>query len=255
MDFPVSLHAHGVLYDKMNEGRYVSLAAAVPGTTATAGPQSCLCHAHTRGGLRRRLNGGRRHSTTRALHLRVDGGSACACACARVPLTGTPCACTTAPSCRACFSVPVLAQVPKSAGPGPTDGSSVAWPYHSHVNEPRDTNTGLLGMIIVTAKGKARVRLTRPTSGGQQAAAPSHGSHALAAFSFPPPSPAFASRRMGRQRTLTASLLWATTTPTRACRGCTSATSRWGRGAGARRRPFLPPYAHSARYAILARLF
>jgi FtsP/CotA-like multicopper oxidase with cupredoxin domain len=46
--------------------------------------------------------------------------------------------------------------VPERAGPGPMDGSSVMWMYHSHVNEVRDINTGLFGPIIITARGKAR---------------------------------------------------------------------------------------------------
>ncbi|HMA43742.1 MAG TPA: multicopper oxidase domain-containing protein [Gemmatimonadales bacterium] len=47
-------------------------------------------------------------------------------------------------------------QVPERAGPGPGDGSSVLWMYHSHVDETRDINSGLLGVIIITARGKAR---------------------------------------------------------------------------------------------------
>ncbi len=47
-------------------------------------------------------------------------------------------------------------EVPERAGPGPGDLSSVAWLYHGHVNEPRDTNSGLVGAIVVTAAGKAR---------------------------------------------------------------------------------------------------
>ena len=45
--------------------------------------------------------------------------------------------------------------VPERAGPGPSDGSSVFWMYHSHVDEPKDANTGLIGPIIVTGKGRA----------------------------------------------------------------------------------------------------
>ena len=45
--------------------------------------------------------------------------------------------------------------VPERAGPGPNDPSSIAWLYHSHVDEPKDTNSGLIGAIIVTAKGMA----------------------------------------------------------------------------------------------------
>ena len=46
--------------------------------------------------------------------------------------------------------------VPNRAGPGPMDGSSVMWMYHSHVDEVRDINTGLFGPMIITARGKAR---------------------------------------------------------------------------------------------------
>lgn len=46
--------------------------------------------------------------------------------------------------------------VPESAGPGPNDPSSVVWLYHSHVQATRDSNAGLIGAIIVTARGKAR---------------------------------------------------------------------------------------------------
>jgi hephaestin len=47
-------------------------------------------------------------------------------------------------------------KVPDRAGPGPNDPSSVVWLYHSHVDEPADTNTGLAGPIVVTARGQAR---------------------------------------------------------------------------------------------------
>lgn len=46
-------------------------------------------------------------------------------------------------------------QVPERAGPGPRDPNSLLWLYHSHINEPRDTNAGLIGAIIVTARGQA----------------------------------------------------------------------------------------------------
>ncbi len=46
-------------------------------------------------------------------------------------------------------------QVPERAGPGPGDGSSVVWLYHSHVNEPKDVESGLVGTIIITARGMA----------------------------------------------------------------------------------------------------
>jgi FtsP/CotA-like multicopper oxidase with cupredoxin domain len=46
--------------------------------------------------------------------------------------------------------------VPERAGPGPGDASSVVWMYHSHVVEPRDMNAGLIGPIIVSARGATR---------------------------------------------------------------------------------------------------
>ena len=46
--------------------------------------------------------------------------------------------------------------VPERAGPGPMDPSSVMWMYHSHVDEVGDTNSGLMGPVIVTARNKAR---------------------------------------------------------------------------------------------------
>lgn len=46
--------------------------------------------------------------------------------------------------------------VPERAGPAPGDGSSIGWPYHSHVHEPMDTNTGLMGVMVITARGMAR---------------------------------------------------------------------------------------------------
>ena len=46
--------------------------------------------------------------------------------------------------------------VPERAGPGPHDPSSVLWMYHSHFVEPTDMNTGLLGPIIVSARGSTQ---------------------------------------------------------------------------------------------------
>lgn len=46
--------------------------------------------------------------------------------------------------------------VPARAGPGPGDGSSIFWPYHSHVVEQQDVSSGLIGGIIITAAGKMR---------------------------------------------------------------------------------------------------
>jgi hypothetical protein len=46
--------------------------------------------------------------------------------------------------------------VPERAGPGPHDGSSVMWMYHSHTDEVGDTYAGLTGFMVVTARGMAR---------------------------------------------------------------------------------------------------
>ncbi|MBV8282954.1 MAG: multicopper oxidase domain-containing protein [Candidatus Eremiobacteraeota bacterium] len=46
-------------------------------------------------------------------------------------------------------------QVPERAGPGPGDPSSIVWLYHSHVDEQKDVDAGLVGPIIVTAAGMA----------------------------------------------------------------------------------------------------
>ncbi len=46
--------------------------------------------------------------------------------------------------------------VPERAGPAMHDGSSVLWMYHSHVREDQDISSGLMGPIIVTARGMAR---------------------------------------------------------------------------------------------------
>jgi manganese oxidase len=47
-------------------------------------------------------------------------------------------------------------EVPDRAGPGPDDPSSIVWLYHSHVDEQRDIDSGLVGAIIVTRRGMAR---------------------------------------------------------------------------------------------------
>ena len=46
--------------------------------------------------------------------------------------------------------------VPERAGPAENDPSSIVWPYHSHNNTTADTNSGLIGAIIITRKGMAR---------------------------------------------------------------------------------------------------
>jgi hypothetical protein len=49
-----------------------------------------------------------------------------------------------------------LWNVPLRAGPGPGDGSSVMWMYHSHTDEVGDTYAGLMGPMVITADGMGR---------------------------------------------------------------------------------------------------
>ena len=42
------------------------------------------------------------------------------------------------------------------AGPSPGEPSSSLWMYHSHVDEAMDVNSGLIGPLVVTARGKAK---------------------------------------------------------------------------------------------------
>jgi manganese oxidase len=46
--------------------------------------------------------------------------------------------------------------VPERAGPADGDGSSAFWLYHSHVDEGKDINAGLIGPMIITRRGMAR---------------------------------------------------------------------------------------------------
>lgn len=47
-------------------------------------------------------------------------------------------------------------EVLASSGPSPAEPSSKVWLYHGHVDEPMDTNAGLIGPLVITAKGKAK---------------------------------------------------------------------------------------------------
>lgn len=42
------------------------------------------------------------------------------------------------------------------SGPGPNNASSIVWWYHPHSDESFETNAGLLGPIIITARAKAK---------------------------------------------------------------------------------------------------
>ena len=46
--------------------------------------------------------------------------------------------------------------VPERAGPAEGDPSSIMWMYHSHVDEPKDVNSGLMGAMIISRPGSTR---------------------------------------------------------------------------------------------------
>lgn len=46
--------------------------------------------------------------------------------------------------------------VPERAGPARGDPSSILWMYHSHVHEDQDISSGLMGPIIVSARGTTK---------------------------------------------------------------------------------------------------
>lgn len=46
--------------------------------------------------------------------------------------------------------------VPERAGPTPHEGSSAFWMYHSHVDDQADLAAGLIGPMIITARGASR---------------------------------------------------------------------------------------------------
>ena len=46
--------------------------------------------------------------------------------------------------------------VPERAGPAPGDPSSVFWMYHSHAHEVADVNSGLIGPMIISARGSTK---------------------------------------------------------------------------------------------------
>jgi FtsP/CotA-like multicopper oxidase with cupredoxin domain len=46
--------------------------------------------------------------------------------------------------------------VPERAGPARGDPSSILWMYHSHVHEDQDISSGLMGPMIISARGTTR---------------------------------------------------------------------------------------------------
>jgi len=53
-------------------------------------------------------------------------------------------------------SVTYTWEAPERSGPGPMDGSSAMWMYHSHADEIGDVYAGLTGFLVITARGKAK---------------------------------------------------------------------------------------------------
>jgi manganese oxidase len=45
--------------------------------------------------------------------------------------------------------------VPERAGPAEGEGSTAFWNYHSHVDEGKDINSGLIGPLVITRRGMA----------------------------------------------------------------------------------------------------
>ena len=50
--------------------------------------------------------------------------------------------------------------VPERAGPAAHDGNTVLWMYHSHKSEEADVNAGLIGPMIVSARGTTKPDLS-----------------------------------------------------------------------------------------------
>ncbi|KAJ1554685.1 hephaestin-like 1 [Nowakowskiella sp. JEL0078] len=53
--------------------------------------------------------------------------------------------------------------VPERAGPGPADGTSVLWGYHSHYHEIQDVYSGLVGPILIYTPGTLNLTTDTPT--------------------------------------------------------------------------------------------
>lgn len=45
-------------------------------------------------------------------------------------------------------------EVPERAGPGPSDPDTIPWLYHSHFDEPADTNAGLIGVLLISGRNR-----------------------------------------------------------------------------------------------------
>jgi FtsP/CotA-like multicopper oxidase with cupredoxin domain len=75
---------------------------------------------------------------------------------------GAPSADATGPADKGDDSVPpggtytYVWSIPERAGPAHGDPDSILWMYHSHVNEDKDVNAGLMGPILVTRRGATK---------------------------------------------------------------------------------------------------
>lgn len=45
-------------------------------------------------------------------------------------------------------------EVPERSGPGPNDPDTIPWLYHSHTDAPADTNAGLIGVLLISGRGR-----------------------------------------------------------------------------------------------------
>jgi len=115
--FPVSLHPHGVAYDKANEGSGSAGSISAEGSKGSPGIHRSQPH-HGGEGIGGAVPAGR--------------------------------------------SFTYRWQVPLRSGPGPADPDSIAWPYHSHVNEVGDTSAGLVGAIVIHRRGSLDERRQLP---------------------------------------------------------------------------------------------
>ncbi len=115
----LSIHPHGLVYTKQNEGvlPYENSLTNTPSATHAgdthAPTQTTTAPSHTD-----------MHPTGGA-HMQTDGGA--------VPYGET---------------YTYTWEVPERSGPGPKDGSSVVWIYHSGVDEMRDINSGLVSVTV-----------------------------------------------------------------------------------------------------------
>lgn len=45
-------------------------------------------------------------------------------------------------------------EIPENFAPSPDDPTCLTWAYHSHVDAVRDTNSGLIGLLLTCKRGQ-----------------------------------------------------------------------------------------------------